>query len=69
VPSGVAHTFGNVGETPARLLIVHAPAADAYFAELQALWSGANPPTLEEERALMRRHGLEPVEQDSKANP
>jgi mannose-6-phosphate isomerase-like protein (cupin superfamily) len=69
VPSGVAHTFGNVGETPARLLIVHAPAADAYFAELQALWSGAHPPTLEEERTLMRRHGLEPVEQDSKANP
>ncbi|HEU0296816.1 MAG TPA: cupin domain-containing protein [Anaerolineales bacterium] len=69
VPSGVAHTFGNVGETPARLLIVHAPAADAYFAELQALWSGANPPTPEEERALMRRHGLEPVEQDSNANP
>jgi mannose-6-phosphate isomerase-like protein (cupin superfamily) len=62
VPSGVAHTFGNVGETPARLLIVHAPAADAYFAELQALWSGANPPALEEKRALMRRHGLEPVE-------
>jgi quercetin dioxygenase-like cupin family protein len=69
VPSSVAHTFGNVGETPARLLIVHAPAADAYFAELQALWSGANPPAPEEERALMRRHGLEPVEQDSKANP
>jgi quercetin dioxygenase-like cupin family protein len=65
VPSGVAHTFGNVGETPARLLIVHAPAADAYFAELQELWQQANPPTPEEERALMKRHGLEPVETES----
>jgi mannose-6-phosphate isomerase-like protein (cupin superfamily) len=64
VPSGVAHTFGNVGETPARLLIVHAPAADAYFAELQELWSRAEPPTLEEERVLMKRHGLEPVENE-----
>src|SRR5574342_137869 len=59
VPGGVAHTFGNVGESPAKLLIIHAPAADGYFAELQALWSQANPPTPEEERALMRRHGLE----------
>jgi mannose-6-phosphate isomerase-like protein (cupin superfamily) len=29
VPGGVAHTFGNTGESPARLLIIHAPAADA----------------------------------------
>ncbi len=62
VPSGVAHTFGNAGEAPARLLIIHAPAADAYFAELQELWSKETPPTPEEERALMRRHGLMPVE-------
>ena len=65
VPSGVAHTFGNVGEMPARLLIVHAPAADAYFAELQELWRRADPPTPEEECALMKRHGLEPVETES----
>lgn len=62
VPGGVAHTFGNAGESPARLLIIHAPAADAYFVELQALWRETEPPTPEEERALMRRHGLEPVE-------
>lgn len=61
----MAHTFGNVGDTPARLLIVHAPAADAYFAALQELWRGADPPTPEEERALMKRHGLEPVERES----
>jgi len=62
VPSGVVHTFGNAGDVPARLLIIHAPAADAYFVELQELWSKEVPPTPEEERALMRRHGLMPVE-------
>jgi mannose-6-phosphate isomerase-like protein (cupin superfamily) len=67
VPGGVAHTFGNTGEAPARLLIIHAPAADAYFVELQALWGKTEPPTPEEERALMRRHGLEPVESDPSA--
>jgi mannose-6-phosphate isomerase-like protein (cupin superfamily) len=61
VPGGVAHTFGNVGASPARLLIIHVPAANAYFMELQALWNKKEPPTLEEERELMRRHGLEPV--------
>ena len=62
VPSGVQHTFGNVGDSPARLLIVHVPAADAYFVELEALWGKTTPPTVEEERALMRRHGLEPLD-------
>jgi mannose-6-phosphate isomerase-like protein (cupin superfamily) len=62
VPGGVAHTFGNVGETPAKLLIIHAPAADAYFVALQALWGQTEPPTPEEESALMKRYGLEPVE-------
>ena len=62
VPGGVAHTFGNAGESPARLLIIHAPAAEAYFIALQELWSRTDPPAPEEERALMRRHGLEPVE-------
>lgn len=61
VPGGVAHTFGNAGAHPARLLILHAPAMDAYFEELQALWSGTNPPSPEEEIALMRRHGMEPA--------
>jgi quercetin dioxygenase-like cupin family protein len=31
VPGGIAQTFGNAGESRARLLIIHAPAADAYF--------------------------------------
>ena len=69
VPGGMAHTFGNVAEAPARLLIIHVPAADAYFVELQDLWSRADPPTPEEERALMRRHGLQPVERNSNSNP
>jgi mannose-6-phosphate isomerase-like protein (cupin superfamily) len=60
-PSGVSHTFGNAGERPARLLIIHSPAADAYFAELEALWKESTP-AAEEERELMRRHGLQPTE-------
>jgi hypothetical protein len=57
----VAHTFGNAGNTQARLLVIHAPAMDAYFEELQALWSADAPPTREAEMKLMRRHGMEPA--------
>jgi quercetin dioxygenase-like cupin family protein len=60
VPGGVSHTFGNAAPVPSRLLIIHAPAMDAYFEELQALWSGTVPPSAEDERALMKRHGMEP---------
>jgi len=60
VPRGAAHTFGNDGAEPARLLVLHAPAMDAYFAELEARWSGATPPAADEERALMARYGMEP---------
>jgi mannose-6-phosphate isomerase-like protein (cupin superfamily) len=61
VPRGAAHTFGNDGDETARLLVLHAPAMDAYFAELDDLWSRANPPAPEEERALMARYGMEPA--------
>jgi mannose-6-phosphate isomerase-like protein (cupin superfamily) len=61
VPRGAAHTFGNDGDEPARLLVLHAPAMDAYFAELDALWSRQEPPAPEEERALMARYGMEPA--------
>jgi mannose-6-phosphate isomerase-like protein (cupin superfamily) len=61
VPRGAAHTFGNQGAEPARLLVLHAPAMDAYFAELDALWSGAEPPAPEAERELMSRYGMEPA--------
>ena len=61
VPRGAAHTFGNDGDETARLLVLHAPAMDAYFADLDDLWSRANPPAPEEERALMARYGMEPA--------
>ena len=61
VPRGAGHTFGNDSDEPARLLVLHAPAMDAYFAELDALWSRESPPTPEEERALMSRYGMEPA--------
>jgi quercetin dioxygenase-like cupin family protein len=60
VPGGVSHTFGNSTAAPSRLLIIHAPAMDAYFQELQELWSGQVPPSAEDERGLMKRHGMEP---------
>jgi mannose-6-phosphate isomerase-like protein (cupin superfamily) len=61
VPRGVPHTFGNGGAALARLLVLHAPPLDRYFEELQTLWSAGATPTREEETALMRRHGMEPV--------
>jgi quercetin dioxygenase-like cupin family protein len=60
VPGGVSHTFGNAVNTPSRLLIIHAPAMDSYFEALQALWSGQVPPSAADEKALMKRHGMEP---------
>jgi mannose-6-phosphate isomerase-like protein (cupin superfamily) len=60
VPRGASHTFGNDGDEPARLLVLHAPAMDAYFAELDGLWSRPEPPAPDEERALMARYGMEP---------
>jgi mannose-6-phosphate isomerase-like protein (cupin superfamily) len=59
VPRGTRHTFGNAGEREARLLVIHAPAMDAYFAGLHDLWSRDQPPSPDEERALMARFGME----------
>jgi mannose-6-phosphate isomerase-like protein (cupin superfamily) len=61
VPRGTAHTFGNAGDDEARLLVIHAPAMDAYFAGLHELWNRPEPPTADEERALMARFGMEAV--------
>ena len=61
VPRGAAHTFGNRGAEPGRLLVLHAPAMDAYFAELDALWAGPEPPSPQAERELMGRYGMEPA--------
>lgn len=59
VPRGTRHTFGNTSNEPARLLVIHAPAMDAYFAELHALWHRVEPPSQDEERALMARFGMD----------
>lgn len=61
VTAGESHTFGNTGDQPARLLVLHAPALDGYFEDLEQLWSSPQPPDRETELALMRRHGMEPV--------
>jgi len=60
-PGGVMHSFGNESAEAARVLIIHAPAMDGYFEELQELWGDpANPPAREAELDLMRRHGMRP---------
>jgi mannose-6-phosphate isomerase-like protein (cupin superfamily) len=59
VPRGEAHTFGNAGQDEARLLVLHAPAMDAYFAQLHELWNRAEAPSADEERGLMARFGME----------
>jgi mannose-6-phosphate isomerase-like protein (cupin superfamily) len=59
VPRGTAHTFGNPGDKEARLLVIHAPAMDAYFAGLHELWNRDESPSPAEERALMARFGME----------
>ncbi len=61
VPAGDAHTFGNTSGAPARLLVLHAPALDRYFEDLEQLWSSPSPPDRDAELALMRRHGMEPA--------
>jgi mannose-6-phosphate isomerase-like protein (cupin superfamily) len=61
VPRGAGHTFGNTSAGPARLLVLHAPAMDAYFEELHKLWASETPPAPSEERELMRRYGMEPA--------
>jgi mannose-6-phosphate isomerase-like protein (cupin superfamily) len=61
VPRGTAHTFGNSSDSEARLLVIHAPAMDAYFAGLHDLWNAGEAPSPDEERALMARFGMEPA--------
>ena len=40
VPRGASHTFGNDGDEPVRPLVLHAPAADAYFVDSEHLAQG-----------------------------
>jgi gentisate 1,2-dioxygenase len=59
VPRGRPHTFGSGGEDEARLLVIHAPAMDAYFAGLHDLWNRDAAPSFDEERSLMSHFGME----------
>jgi mannose-6-phosphate isomerase-like protein (cupin superfamily) len=61
VPRGAAHSFGNVSEAAARLLVIHAPAKDRYFSALHDLWRRDEPPTKDDELALMAQHGMTPA--------
>jgi mannose-6-phosphate isomerase-like protein (cupin superfamily) len=61
VPRGAAHTFGNLAQVQARLLVLHAPAMDGYFAELHELWAGDTPPERDQELELMSRYGMDPA--------
>jgi uncharacterized cupin superfamily protein len=60
-PGGVMHSFANESPETAKILIVHAPAMDAYFQALHDLWADAdNPPDRDTELELMRHHGMSP---------
>jgi mannose-6-phosphate isomerase-like protein (cupin superfamily) len=61
VPRGAAHSFGNVSKDAARLLVIHAPAKDRYFGALHDLWRRDEPPTKDDELALMAQHGMTPA--------
>ena len=61
VSAGEAHTFGNTSAESARLLVIHTPALDAYFADLERLWSAAEIPDRDTEIALMKQYGMEPA--------
>ena len=61
VPRSTAHTFGNTSAEPARLLVIHTPAMDGYFAGLHELWNRPEPPSPDEEGALMSRFGMDPA--------
>jgi quercetin dioxygenase-like cupin family protein len=61
VQAGEPHTFGNTGSRPARLLVLHTPALDGYFEELEQLWAAPVSPDRDTELELMRRHGMDPT--------
>jgi mannose-6-phosphate isomerase-like protein (cupin superfamily) len=59
VPRGVAHPFRSGGEAVARLVVLPAPAMDAYFAGPNDLWNQEAPPSVDDERALTALFGLQ----------
>nr|WP_235913831.1 cupin domain-containing protein [Pseudoroseomonas coralli] len=63
IPRGAVHHFANQHEETARALAVLTPGliGSAYFRELAALIAPGAPPDPARVRAVMLRHGLEPV--------
>jgi mannose-6-phosphate isomerase-like protein (cupin superfamily) len=56
-PKGVPHSLWNVGDRPARTLEIATPAGhEAFLEAIAELKSSSSPPTLEERRAMARRH-------------
>jgi quercetin dioxygenase-like cupin family protein len=63
VPMGAAHSFGNHGSNPARMLLITAPPGhEHYFEELSALLAQAGPPDPEAIAALRRKYDTVQVE-------
>ena len=58
-PRGVAHSFRNVGTTPARILIVAQPAGVEKFLEEISELASAGAPDLDKVIALAARYGIE----------
>ena len=60
IPAAVRHTFSNRVAETAQVLILHAPALDEYFADLDRL-SGRPSWDPDAELEMMRRHGIDPA--------
>lgn len=62
VPIGVAHTFSNSGDRPARFLNIFTPPKYLhYFKELGQLAARVDIPTPEQQREIMERYDTEVV--------
>jgi quercetin dioxygenase-like cupin family protein len=59
-PRGLVHAFTNLGDVPARVLLVFSPAkiGPAYFRDVADVLSAGGPPDFAKVRAVMERHGL-----------
>ena len=60
-PAASPTPFGAAADDDPHLLVLHAPALDGYFRDLDRLWSGPEPPSREDELDVMRRRGTEPA--------
>jgi quercetin dioxygenase-like cupin family protein len=60
VPRGTLHSFAAAGESPARLMFIHAPPLEGFFLELAEL-AKKGPPDPEKIGSLMGRWGMEAV--------